>query len=105
MIALSTQGRPDFWLVVPFLAVALGSYALLIPNLNTLAMEPMGSVAGTASALIGTAQTGGGAVLGSFVDRAYDGTITPFAVAMVVAGALAMALGIWARSERPSLRR
>ncbi len=100
LIALLTSGRPGFWLVVPFLAVALGSYALLIPNLNTLAMEPMGAVAGTAAALIGTAQTGGGAILGAFVDRAYDGTITPFAFAMVIAAVLALALTRWAGSDR-----
>ena len=49
-------------------------------------------VAGTASALLGTAQTGGGALLGSIVDRAYDGTVRPLAVAFMVSGTVVAAL-------------
>ncbi len=95
-IALSSDGRPAFWLFAPILAGVLGSHALIIPNLNTMAMEPMARVAGTASAVIGTLQVGGGALLGSFIDRAYDGTVTPLAVGFLVSGVLALAAVRWA---------
>jgi DHA1 family bicyclomycin/chloramphenicol resistance-like MFS transporter len=95
-VALASDGRPSFWVFGPLLAVMLGMHALLVPNMNALAMEPMGAVAGTASALIGTAQTGGGALLGSIVDRSYDGTIRPLAFAFLLSGVVVVALFVGA---------
>ncbi len=90
LVALSVAagGRPSFWPFIVMLAVLLFANSLLVPNLNALAMDPMGKVAGTASALIGTAQIGGGAVIGSFIDRAYEGTVIPLAVAFLTVGAV-----------------
>ena len=92
IVAWATGGRPSFWAFGPLLGLMLCMHALLVPNMNALAMEPMGAVAGTASALIGTAQTGGGALLGSIVDRAYDGTVRPLALAFLVSGIAVTAL-------------
>lgn len=100
---LSGGGRPGFWIFAPGLAAVLCMHALLVPNLNTLAMEPMGRVAGTAAAVIGTSQTGGGALLGSLIDRAYDGTLIPLSVGFLASGVLAFAAVRWAAraSRRP----
>jgi DHA1 family bicyclomycin/chloramphenicol resistance-like MFS transporter len=92
VLAVATGGRPSFWTFVLPLAAVLSMNALLVPNLSTLAMDPMGEVAGTASALIGTAQIGGGALLGSVIDRSYDGTVTPLAVGFLAAGTVAWLL-------------
>lgn len=94
-LALATHGRPGFWPFTIVLASLLFSNALLNPNLSTLAMEPMGEMAGTASALIGTAQIGGGALIGSFIDGAYDGTVTPMATAFLAMGVLAWLVIRW----------
>jgi DHA1 family bicyclomycin/chloramphenicol resistance-like MFS transporter len=40
-------------------------------------MEPLGEVAGTASAVFGSAQVIGGAFLGYLVAQAFDGTVVP----------------------------
>jgi DHA1 family bicyclomycin/chloramphenicol resistance-like MFS transporter len=62
-------------------------------------MEPMGDIAGLASAITGAVLIGGGALLGSLIDRAYDGTVLPLALAFV-AGALIVSMLVRA-SERP----
>ena len=49
-------------------------------NLNALAMEPMGHLAGTASSVIGAVTIVGSAVIGGAVGNAYDGTARPFVV-------------------------
>lgn len=95
-VSAAAGGRPAFWAYAPGLAGVLCMHALLIPNLNTLAMEPMSRVAGTASALIGTAQTGGGALLGSMVDRAFDGTVVPLSIGFLTAGLIALLAVRWA---------
>jgi DHA1 family bicyclomycin/chloramphenicol resistance-like MFS transporter len=94
-LALATEGRPGFWGFVAFVAVLLVCNALLTPNLNTLAMAPMGAMAGTASALIGTAQVGGGALIGSFLDGAYNGTVTPLAIGFLGVGVLSWMVVRW----------
>ena len=75
----------------------------MTPNLNSAAMMPMGHLAGTAAAVIGAISTLGGAAIGAGIDRAYDGTILPFALAGVLAGLCGYASyrwadAVWARS-------
>jgi hypothetical protein len=67
-------------------ALLLPGVTALVPNLNTAAMGPVPHVAGMASALLGTVSTAGGALLGSLVDDAFNGSVRPFAY-----GALAYA--------------
>jgi DHA1 family bicyclomycin/chloramphenicol resistance-like MFS transporter len=46
-------------------------------NFNSLAMEPLGHVAGTASAVLGFMSTVGGALIGVAIGQAFDGTALP----------------------------
>lgn len=91
-LAVVTGGRPPLALFLVGLAVMLSSHALLIPNLNSIAMEPMGAVAGTASSVIGATQMAVGALLGSLLDRAFDGTVLPLSWGFLGYGVLAALL-------------
>lgn len=100
-VAVATDGEPGMWAFLAVVAPLLASHAQLLPNLNTLAMGPMASVAGTASSVIGAAQLSVGAVLGGLLDRAFDGTITPLAVGFVGAAVVSVvAIGIAGRAHR-----
>ena len=95
-------GRPAFlgWFA---LVTAINSLRTLVnPLLQAQAMEPMGELAGTAAAVIGTITLGGGAVLASLVDRAIAGSVTPLAVAYAGYGAIGLAFAFWARRHRPA---
>ncbi len=93
---LGTGGKPPFTVFVIMFLPILVAHALLIPNLNAISMIPMGSVAGTASAVVGTVATLGGSLIGLTIDRAYNGTLVPFGVAAAITGIVAFALMIWA---------
>jgi DHA1 family bicyclomycin/chloramphenicol resistance-like MFS transporter len=93
---LGTGGNPPFAVFVIMFLPILVAHALLIPNLNAISMIPMGSVAGTASAVVGTVATLGGSLIGLTIDRAYNGTLVPFGVAAAITGIVAFALMIWA---------
>jgi len=95
-LATVTGGRPPLAAFMVGLALMLVSHALLIPNFNTIAMDPMGSVAGTASAVIGTISTAGGALIGAIIDRSFDGTIVPMTVGFVGLGVAALGFVLWA---------
>ena len=83
-IALLTGGQPPFWLFLAGLLPVLLAQGFVTPNLNSAAMMPMGHIAGTAAAVIGSISTLGGALIGALIDRAFDGTVLPFAIAGAV---------------------
>jgi MFS transporter, DHA1 family, multidrug resistance protein len=100
VIALATGGRPPLWLFLVGIAAMLISHALLIPNFNTVAMQPMGAIAGTASAVIGATQVAGGATLGFLLDRTFDGSILPLSLGFLGYGILAFGLVLFAERGR-----
>jgi DHA1 family bicyclomycin/chloramphenicol resistance-like MFS transporter len=59
-------------------------------NMNSLSMEPLGSVAGTAASVFGFIQTVGGALLGTYIGQHFDGTLVPNATGYVVMGTLVL---------------
>jgi MFS transporter, DHA1 family, multidrug resistance protein len=97
MIIVVSDGTPSFAaFAIGFVPISL-TYAMLIPNLNSAALVPMGAIAGTASAVIGATTLLGGSIIGSLVDRAYDGSVFPFGIAAGVLGIVAFALATWAQ--------
>lgn len=102
-IMVVTGGKPPFWVFCVGMALLLPLHTTLMPNCNTAAMTPVGKVAGTAAALLGTTATAGGALLGSVVDSRYDGTVRPFAFAML--GFALVAATLIRLAERPALAR
>ena len=101
LLAVITDGTPAFWVFLIGLVAMLSMHAILIPNFNTLAMNPMGKLAGTAAALIGTISTALGAALGFILDRTFDGTILPFTLGFFVYGIVAAGFVFWAERGRP----
>ena len=96
---IATDGHPPFTVFVVLFLPILTAHALLIPNLNAIAMIPMGSVAGTAAAIVGTVATLGGAMVGLTIDRAYDGSLVPFGIAAAITGVVAFGFSRWADSN------
>ncbi|HLU52791.1 MAG TPA: multidrug effflux MFS transporter [Acidimicrobiia bacterium] len=104
-VGSTTGGRPELGVFMPTMAAMLSCHSLLIPNFNTIAMEPMRPIAGTASAVIGTVSTAGGALIGALLDQSFDGTILPMAIGFAVLGAVALSLVVWAERGRLFERR
>lgn len=66
-----------FPLFIIFFALVMFQFGWIGSNFNSLAMEPLGHVAGTASSVIGFMGTVGGALIGAGIGQAFDGTATP----------------------------
>ena len=82
-IVWAYAGHPPLWL---FMAICLALFfciGILFGNLNSIAMEPLGHVAGTAAAVIGSITTLLAVVLSYLVGQAYNGTLFPLALAFV----------------------
>lgn len=102
VVTLVADGRPGFWVFMPLYSLGLGCQMLFTPNLNTLVLEPMGDVAGTASALIVTLSTASGAVLGAFIDAQITDAVTPMAVALLLSSVIIAGLLTWSRPADPT---
>lgn len=98
VVGITTGGHPPLWLFLAASALMLPSVTALVPNTNTAAMAPLGHVAGMAAAIIGTISTIVGALLGSVVDSAYDGSVRPFTIGALCFAIVACAAVLFARS-------
>ena len=65
-------------------------FAWASSNMNSLSMEPLGAVAGTAAAVFGFMQTVGGAIIGTFIGQQFNGSTIPNATAWVVMGVMVL---------------
>ncbi len=80
---------------VVFFALQAGTlflFGFIGANFNALAMEPVGHIAGTAASLVGFTQTFLGAVLGTVVGQAYDGTAVPLVAGYALLGLATLAV-------------
>lgn len=84
------------WTFVLLQALSMACFGLVGANAGSLAMAPVGHIAGTASSVQGTVTTIGGALIGMVVGRAFDGTTLPLVGGFVICGALATATALWA---------
>lgn len=68
---------------------------MTLGNLNAMAMEPLGHMAGTAASVMGAISTVVAAVLAIPVGLAFDDTPLPLAVAVAIAAAISFVLMLW----------
>lgn len=105
---LSLLGRPPLLLAWVLLSIVFYCFGLMQSNFTAIAMEPLGKVAGTASSVTGFYATASGAVFGTLIGRAFDGTTAPLALGFLglgVAAAIAVTavegLEGWFRRDLP----
>ena len=83
LIVWLNDGHPALWLFMALCLALFFCIGVLFGNLNSIAMEPLGHVAGTAAAAIGSSTTLLAVALGYLVGQAYDGTLMPMAIGFV----------------------
>lgn len=98
--ATSLFGTPHLFLFMTFLSIAMVSFGWTASNMNSLSMEPLGKVAGTAASVFGFIQTIGGAALGLTIGRMFDGTVTPIAGGYALMGCCALVCVLIAEKGR-----
>lgn len=80
LVQLYGPAPMPFPLFMVFFALAMFQFGWIGSNFNSLAMEPLGHVAGTASSVLGFMSTVGGASIGACIGQFYNGTATPMVI-------------------------
>ena len=76
----SLTGPVPFAAFIVLFALAMFQFGWIGSNFNSIAMEPLGHIAGTASSVQGFMQTLGGGLIGAAIGQSFDGTTVPLAV-------------------------
>lgn len=93
-------GQPPLPLFIGLMALDLFFFGFIMPNFNSIAMEPMGRIAGTASSFVGACMTGLAALLGWYVGQHYDGTIVPLVAAFLGFGTMGLVIVVLTEQGR-----
>lgn len=89
-------GIPPLWSLMIFFLATLFCVGILFGNLNALAMEPLGRVAGVGSAVVGSLSTFVSVPLGILVGQSYNGTVLPLVGGFALFSIVGVAIMIWA---------
>jgi len=91
-IAASRAGHPPLWTLIAYLLASFFGIGLLFGNLNAMAMQPLGHIAGIGAAVVGGSQTLISLALGTVIGQSYDNTVLPLVAGFAILSALAMAV-------------
>jgi DHA1 family bicyclomycin/chloramphenicol resistance-like MFS transporter len=95
-VAALASGRPPLLLLMAYLMVSFFGIGLLFGNLTTLAMQPLGAIAGTGSAMVGATSMLISLTLGTAIGQVYDGTVLPLVVGFAVLSLCSLVAAWWA---------
>ncbi|MBC7311370.1 MAG: MFS transporter, partial [Rhizobium sp.] len=98
-----------FPLFMVFFSLAMFQFGWIGSNFNSLAMEPLGHVAGTASSVLGFMGTVGGSLIGAAIGQAYDGTALPMVAGYFIVSVIGLVFvligerGVLFRQQNPAV--
>ncbi|MFC5374244.1 multidrug effflux MFS transporter [Brevundimonas faecalis] len=98
--AIAYMGHDSLWVFAALQACKMFCFGFIAGNFGSMAMEPMGHIAGTAASAQGFISTIGGALLGFWIGQHFDGTTVPMTVGFAALGVLALLLVLAAEKGR-----
>ncbi len=100
-LALLTAGQPPLWLLMAYIMATFFGIGILFGNQNSLAMEPLGHLAGIGAAIVGSLSTLISMPLGTFIGQNYNGTILPLVIGITVLSGLSLLVVHWIERNNP----
>lgn len=101
-LAVALYGE-TLWVFVPLMTVSMCMMSFIGSNFQSISLQPFVRIAGAASSVMSFLRTVIGAVLGTLIGQAYDGTARPIIGAMLICGVISLAAVLY--SERGRLFR
>ena len=77
VFAWTAAGNPPLWTVMTWGPITFFCLGLVFGNINAMAIESLGHIAGVAAAVIGSVATVISLFFGLLIGQAYDGTVLP----------------------------
>lgn len=93
--AYSYAGHPPLITLFAFLAILMFCTGILFGNLNAMAMEPLGHIAGIGAAIVGSVSTLISVPAAVLIGQAYRGNVMPIVLGFAIGGILSLIVLYW----------
>ena len=93
--ALLYDGQPPLWILMTYIMTSFFCIGILFGNQNSLAMEPLGNLAGMGSAVVGSLSTLISIPLGMVIGQNYNETVLPIILGIGVLSVVSYIVVRW----------
>lgn len=98
--AVALSGHETLVTFAVLQALTMFCFGFIGGNFGSMAMTPMGHIAGTAAAVQGVISSVGGALIGFFIGQQFNGTTVPMTLGFTVCGLATIAIVLWTERGR-----
>ncbi len=96
LFALWCHGDPPLWTLMVYLFATFFATGILFGNLNALAMESLGKIAGIGAGIVGSLSTFISLIAGTVIGQSYNGTVLPLTAGFFMLSLASLAAMRWA---------
>jgi DHA1 family bicyclomycin/chloramphenicol resistance-like MFS transporter len=100
ILTFRSGGLPELWQLLTFFVLILFHNGILFGNLNSLAMEPLGHVAGIGSTIVGALTTFISVPFGIVIGLSYNDTVNPLIIGFIIFSTLSFLVIYWAGNKK-----
>jgi len=97
LFGINLSNDTEFAAFVAFMTLQFFCVGLLFGNLNALALEPLGHIAGMAASVMGGISAMAAALIATPIAKAFDGTPIPLAIGALICATVALVFMLLAR--------
>lgn len=97
--ALIANQHPGLFSFMLYMLSTFFCFGILFGNFNSLAVHPLGHIAGVATSVISTVQTLISVVVGTYIGQHYNGTVLPMVTGFIICSGITLMLVIWLRMK------
>lgn len=98
LYARNVSGHPPLPIFMAYLTLAFFCFGVLFGGFSTLAVQPLGHIAGVATSVISSVQTLVSVAVGGLVGQCYNGTVLPLVLGFFLCGLTSLAIMLYVRT-------
>jgi DHA1 family bicyclomycin/chloramphenicol resistance-like MFS transporter len=96
---LLITGEPALLVLMMYLSATFFCFGILFGNLNALAVQPLGHIAGVATSVISSIQTLISVFIGGYIGYLYNGSVMPLTIGFLICALLSIILVLRAKQK------
>jgi DHA1 family bicyclomycin/chloramphenicol resistance-like MFS transporter len=96
---LLITGEPVLLVLMMYLSATFFCFGILFGNLNALAVQPLGHIAGVATSVISSIQTLISVFIGGYIGYLYNGSVMPLTIGFIICALLSIILVLRAKQK------
>jgi len=103
LFSSQSNGNPALWQLMMYLAIVLFCFGILMGNLNGLAMEPLGHMAGIGASLVGAVSTFIAVPFGAIIGQSYAQSVLPLVLGFLTFSLLSLLVMFWLKHQKEGI--